>query len=408
MYIPEDVNLILTELKNKGYNAYLVGGCVRDAIMGNIPNDYDITTSALPNEIQKVFENKKTLDIGIKHGTITVFTDVGRQVEVTTYRTDGEYKDNRHPETVTFVNNIEADLSRRDFTVNALAYNHQDGFVDIFGGKQDIENKIIRCVGDPDTRFNEDALRILRGLRFASTLNFNIENNTAESIKNNAELLQNVSVERVFIELKKMLAGENFANISKEFSQVMIIVLPELLQSAGDVNLSFERVSAFKNDFINQFALLFCNGNDNDVVLAEQCLRRLNSDKKTICFVKELLNALINFDAELSVKHIINKLGYENAERYFKLKVYLDVENSKNFENSLKLLSQIRNNNECVFIEDMAIGGKDLIDVGISANKNMGEVLNHLFEMVLNDEIPNEKDALISAALEYKKYLEIF
>lgn len=403
MYIPEDVNLILTELKNKGYNAYLVGGCVRDAIMGNIPNDYDITTSALPNEIQKVFENRKTLDVGIKHGTITVFSDAGRQVEVTTYRTDGEYKDNRHPETVTFVNNIEADLSRRDFTVNALAYNHQDGFVDIFGGKQDIENKIIRCVGDPDTRFNEDALRILRGLRFASTLNFNIEKNTAESIKNNAELLQNVSVERVFIELKKMLAGENFANISKEFSQVMIIVLPELLQSAGDVNLSFERVSAFKNDFINQFALLFCNGNDNDVVLAEQCLRRLNSDKKTIRFVKELLSDLINFDAELSVKHIINKLGYENAERYFKLKVYLDVENSKNFENSLKLLSQIRNNNECVCIEDMAIGGKDLIDVGVSANKNMGEVLNHLFEMVLNDEIPNEKDALISAALEYKK-----
>ncbi|MBR2152445.1 MAG: CCA tRNA nucleotidyltransferase [Clostridia bacterium] len=403
MYIPEDVNLILTELKNKGYNAYLVGGCVRDAIMGNIPNDYDITTSALPNEIQKVFENRKTLDVGIKHGTITVFTDAGRQVEVTTYRTDGEYKDNRHPENVTFVNNIEADLSRRDFTVNALAYNHQDGFVDIFGGKQDIENKIIRCVGDPDTRFNEDALRILRGLRFASTLNFNIENNTAESIKNNAELLQNVSVERLFIELKKMLVGENFANISKEFSQVMIIVLPELLQSAGDVNLSFERVSAFKNDFINQFALLFCNGNDNDVVLAEQCLRRLNSDKKTIRFVKELLNALINFDAELSVKHIINKLGYENAERYFKLKVYLDVENSKNFENSLAILFQIRDNNECVFIEDMAIGGKDLIDVGISANKNMGEVLNHLFEMVLNDEIPNEKDALISAALEYKK-----
>lgn len=403
MYIPEDVNLILTELKNKGYNAYLVGGCVRDAIMGNIPNDYDITTSALPNEIQKVFVNRKTLDIGIKHGTITVFTDAGRQVEVTTYRTDGEYKDNRHPENVTFVNNIEADLSRRDFTVNALAYNHQDGFVDVFGGKQDIENKIIRCVGDPETRFNEDALRILRGLRFASTLNYNIEKNTAESIKNNAELLQNVSVERVFIELKKMLVGENFANISKEFSQVMIIVLPELLQSAGDINIPFERASNFKNDFITQFALLFCNGNDNDVVLAEQCLRRLNSDKKTIRFVKELLNALINFDEDLSVKHIINKLGYENAERYFKLKAYLDVGNSKTFENGLKLLSQIRNNNECVFIEDMAIGGKDLIDVGISANKNMGEVLNHLFEMVLNDEIPNEKDALISKALEYKK-----
>ena len=403
MYIPEDVNLILTELKNKGYNAYLVGGCVRDAIMGNIPNDYDITTSALPNEIQKVFENRKTLDIGIKHGTITVFTDAGRQVEVTTYRTDGEYKDNRHPENVTFVNNIEADLSRRDFTVNALAYNHQDGFVDIFGGKQDIENKIIRCVGDPDTRFNEDALRILRGLRFASTLNFNIEKNTAESIKNNAKLLQNVSVERVFIELKKMLVGENFANISKEFSQVMIIVLPELLQSAGDINIPFERVSAFKNDFITQFTLLFCNGNDNDVILAEQCLRRLNSDKKTIRFVKELLNAINDFDEELLVKHIINKLGYENAERYFKLKSYLDVENSKTFENSLKHLSKIKESNECVFIEDMAIGGKDLIDVGISANKNMGEVLNHLFEMVLSDEIPNEKDALISKALEYKK-----
>ena len=403
LYIPEDVNLILTELNNRGYSAYLVGGCVRDAIMGNIPNDYDITTSAMPNEIQSVFENRKTLDIGIKHGTITVFTDIGRQVEVTTYRTDGEYKDNRHPESVTFVNDIEADLSRRDFTVNALAYNPQDGLVDIFGGKNDIDNKIIRCVGNPDIRFNEDALRILRGLRFASTLGFSVEKNTAESIKNNAELLQNVSVERIFVELKKMLVGENFVNISKEFSFVMSIVLPELLQSAGDINVPFERISFVNNDFITQFSLLFCNGNEYDIILAENCLRRLNSDKKSINSVKDLLNAFYSFDENLSVKHIINKLGYENAERFFKLKSCIDVENSKNFENDLKLLIKIKENEECVFVDDMAISGKDLVALGFTANKSMGDVLNTLFEMVLNDIVPNEKEALICKALELKK-----
>jgi len=399
LYIPEDVNLILTELNNRGYSAYLVGGCVRDAIMGNTPNDYDITTSALPDEIQNVFENRKTLDIGIKHGTITVFTDTGRQIEVTTYRTDGEYKDNRHPESVTFVDDIKGDLSRRDFTVNALAYNHQDGLVDVFGGKSDIDNKIIRCVGNPDIRFNEDALRILRGLRFASTLGFTVEENTAKSIKENCELLKNVSVERILVELKKMIAGEIFCDISKEFTCVFYVVLPELLQSAKNVNNAFERASYCENDFILRFAILFCNDNQGDESLAENALKRLNSDKKSINSVKKLINAYQNFDEDMSVKRVINMLGYEDAERYFKMKL---SQREKGFENKLTLLNEIKNNNECVFIEDMAISGKDLISLGFASNKSMGDILNALFEMVLNDEIPNEKGVLISKASSFK------
>ena len=402
MFIPDDVNLILNELNNNGYNAYLVGGCVRDTIMGNIPNDYDITTSATPDEIQRVFQNRKTLDIGIKHGTITVFTDAGRQVEVTTYRTDGEYLDNRHPENVIFVNDIESDLSRRDFTVNALAYNPQTGLIDVFGGIDDITNKVIRSVGNPEIRFNEDALRILRGLRFASTLNFTIENDTSESIINNAHLLENVSVERILVELKKMITGENFANIAREFSCVLAVIMPELSYSNKDMNTSINRAVLCENDFISRFVVLFLNGNNNDAILAEKCLRHFNCDKKTITSIKNLIATLESYDdGEISIKRIINKLGYDDAERYFK--ICISLKNDGKSKNNLNEFYRIKNSDECVFIEDMAVSGKDLISIGFNPRKNMGKILNTLFEMVLNDEISNEKGSLLFAALELKK-----
>ncbi len=400
MFIPDDVNLILNELNNNGYNAYLVGGCVRDTIMGNIPNDYDITTSAMPDEIQRVFQNRKTLDIGIKHGTITVFTDTGRQVEVTTYRTDGEYKDNRHPENVTFVDNVKLDLSRRDFTVNALAYNPQTGLIDVFGGVDDITNKVIRSVGDPEIRFNEDALRILRGLRFASTLNFTIENETSKSIINNAHLLENVSVERILVELKKMIIGESFVNIAKDFSCVLNVVMPDFLNSTSDIHHSIIRAGKCDKDFITRFTVLFLNGTHNDSNLAEKCLKHLNCDKKTIASVKNLINVYNSLNNTISVKSIINKLGFDDAERYFKICISLkeDVKS----KDSLNDFYRIKNSDECVFIEDMAVSGKDLISIGFKSNKNLGKILNKLFEMVLNDEIQNDKESLLRIAITLK------
>ena len=232
MFIPNDVRAILDTLKINGYEGYIVGGSVRDATMGTFPKDYDITTNALPEVITKIFY--KTIPTGIKHGTITVMINaVG--YEVTTYRIDGEYLDNRRPSGVTFVSSLEEDLARRDFTINALAYNAQDGLIDYFGGIRDLENKIIRAVGEPDKRFKEDALRMLRAIRFAASLDFDIEEKTMLAIKNNYNLISNISNERIRDELFKMLVSNNTTKALKllEETKLLQVILPELQLSVG-------------------------------------------------------------------------------------------------------------------------------------------------------------------------------
>ena len=195
---------VVTELQAAGFEAYIVGGCVRDRLMGIKPHDFDITTEAFPAETSESFHDCDIILTGLKHGTVTVVYE-GENIEITTFRTDGEYLDNRHPENVTFVRNISEDLSRRDFTVNAMAYNPDEGLIDLFDGEKDIEHKIIRCVGDADTRFNEDGLRILRAMRFASVLEFEVEEKTADSVIRNRDLLKNISVERIYAELTKLI-----------------------------------------------------------------------------------------------------------------------------------------------------------------------------------------------------------
>ena len=209
---PEKILKAIALLESNGYSAYTVGGCVRDSVMGRAPNDWDMTTSAAPDETREVFKDFHTVATGIKHGTVTVLID-SEPVEITTMRVDGKYSDNRHPESVSFTKRIEDDLSRRDFTVNAMAYNPKTGVVDPFGGQNDIKNKIIRCVGNPDTRFGEDALRILRAIRFSSVLGFDIDKKTSQSIIGNRSLLQNISKERIRVELIKMLCGQNVEKI---------------------------------------------------------------------------------------------------------------------------------------------------------------------------------------------------
>lgn len=227
MDMPKNVDIAINLLQSAGFEAYAVGGCVRDSLLGKTPNDWDITTSAKPEDMKSVFADFHCIDTGIKHGTVTVVID-GEPLEITTFRLDGEYEDNRHPKSVTFTSDLGADLGRRDFTVNAMAYSKMTGTVDLFGGQNDLKNKIIRCVGDPDRRFNEDALRILRALRFASALDFEIEEKTAQSLLKNCALLGNISEERIAKELLKLVCGKGAKRILTDFAPVLFEILPEL------------------------------------------------------------------------------------------------------------------------------------------------------------------------------------
>ena len=225
--LPRDVNTIITRLEGAGFEAFCVGGAVRDSLMGIVPGDWDVTTSATPEEIKKVFSDYKTIDTGIAHGTVTVLCDK-TPYEVTTYRIDGEYSDNRRPESVSFTRNLEDDLSRRDFTINAIAYHPTKGIVDLFHGQDDIYNSIIRTVGNAHTRFNEDGLRIMRALRFSAVLGFTIEEETRKAIHENKDLLKNISVERISVELVKLIQGKNAFNVLMEYSDVFSVIIPEI------------------------------------------------------------------------------------------------------------------------------------------------------------------------------------
>ena len=230
MKIPQNANLIIHRLQNAGFEAFAVGGCVRDSLLGLTPHDWDICTSAKPEQIKACFEDFNTIDIGIKHGTVAIIVDK-EPFEVTTYRVDGEYRDNRHPESVTFTSNLREDLARRDFTVNAIAYNEEYGIADFYGGESDLKNRLIRCVGNPDERFREDALRILRALRFASCYRFSIENETAAAIHRNSGLLNNIASERIQSELVRLLCGDGAEDILNEFRDVFAVFIPELAET---------------------------------------------------------------------------------------------------------------------------------------------------------------------------------
>ena len=239
--LSDGATYIIDKLTEAGFEAYAVGGCVRDILMGTKVNDYDITTSATTDEIKSVFSCDRIIETGIKHGTVTIL--VGSiPFEVTTYRLETAYSDNRHPDKVIFTRKLSDDLSRRDFTVNSIAYNGQSGFVDLFGGKNDIESKIIRCVGNPRKRFEEDSLRILRGIRFASTLGFSIEDETKKAMLDCRKLIKNISHERIFTELSKMLCGKNIRSILTEFAPVLGEVIPEINAMNGFEQHNFHHI----------------------------------------------------------------------------------------------------------------------------------------------------------------------
>lgn len=430
MFLPENVKFVLERLDKCGYKAYAVGGCVRDALLGQIPHDYDITTDAEPDETERCFCDKTVIKTGIKHGTVTVIVD-GRPVEITTMRTDGEYSDSRHPDEVSFTGNIKEDLSRRDFTVNAMAYN--DAVIDYFGGKEDLENGIIRAVGEAELRFSEDALRILRALRFSSKLGFSVEKNTAVAIHKLKHLLKAVSAERIFMEIKGIICGKNAENVLIEFADVICEIIPEFQNCIGfaqnnphhiyDVYThTVKALAATEANEELRLAALFhdiakpiCKTEDENRIfhfyghpeksaeMAEKILRRFKCDNKT----RETVVMLIKYHdyrfppTERNVKRLLAKIGFEAARLLVKLKradLYAQAPQYRENESQIDMICDIINKLEaeatCISVKNLELNGNDLIDLGFEG-KRIGEILNYLLALVIDGKIENEKNALL-------------
>ena len=366
-------------LSDNGFEAYLVGGCVRDSILGREFNDYDITTSALPEEIKKVFSDFRVIETGIKHGTVTVLIDE-LPLEITTYRIDGDYIDNRHPENVTFSRNIADDLSRRDFTVNAMAYNGK--LVDLYGGMDDLQKKIIRCVGDPHKRFNEDGLRILRALRFASVLGFQIEKQTADAIIKNMSLLNNISSERICIELKKLLCGKNASEIIRDFGTVF----DSYFDTVGFCKTS-EFIDNCVSELVPRMSLFFLHDVNykNDL----KKLKLDNNNFNSICRTFECSKIDLR-PCKTDIKRFMRDYGQKVLEDVCKL-WFAQGRNVDLIEN---IVQEIVAGNECYTIRALDITGNEIQALGIE-KRQIGQTLDKLLDLVIDEKLQNTNDKLI-------------
>ena len=401
MHLPQYVKQTLEQLNDKGYSAYLVGGCVRDTLMGREPHDFDITTNALPDEIQEVFKDEKTLDIGKKHGTITVV--YGKEcVEVTTYRIDGEYGDNRHPKSVEFTDNIELDLKRRDFTVNAIAYSPRQGYCDPFGGKEDINKKLIRCVGDADERFNEDGLRIMRGVRFAATLGFGIEEKTSTSMKQNAFLLKNISAERINTEFTKLLCGVNAGKILSEYGEVISVFIPEMLCCDDDKRrIAFEAVNKCDADKLCRMCVFFGMFDDSNTV--ESILKRLKYDNKTVKTVTDVCSLLNmeHINDKVCIKKTVSKAGFDNTRLLYRTLSAIDGNNSEKYVSMIDTVDEIQRTKQCVSVSMLDIDGKLIMDKLGVEGKKIASVLSFLLEEVITEKCENVLSELLDTAINF-------
>ncbi len=431
--LPENVKNIIEELNKAGYEAYAVGGCVRDSILGRIPNDWDITTNAKPLDVKSIF--RRTVDTGLKHGTVTVL--IGKEpYEVTTYRIDGEYEDSRHPKEVSFTSDLKEDLLRRDFTINAMAYNDTDGLVDIFGGMEDIEAKVIRCVGEPRERFSEDALRLLRAIRFAAQLGYNIEEKTYEAIKELSPTLKNISAERIQAELNKILVSDNPSMLKTAFETGLTAqFIPELdlcfntvqnnphhCYNVGDhIIKAIESIEPDKTlrltMLLHDIAKPQCKKTGEDGIdhfhghqiksseMAVDILRRLKYDNDTIDKTKRFVKY---HDERLEagtkiMRRAMNRIGADAFPDIFKVWV-ADVSAQSDYQREEKFARIERNKsdyeeiiakNECVTLKDLAVTGRDLINAGMQAGPALGEVLDQMLKDVIEEPDHNNKEYLL-------------
>lgn len=431
--LPEKVNTIIHTLQEKGFEAYAVGGCVRDSILGRVPDDWDITTSATPMETKALFA--RTFDTGIEHGTITVLIDKDA-FEVTTYRVDGKYEDSRHPSEVTFTRSLQEDLLRRDFTINAMAYNDIEGLVDIFGGLEDLNQKTIRCVGDAMARFGEDALRILRAVRFAAQLGFEIEEDTQRGITELAPTLANISAERIQVELIKMLTSPNPGMLKSAYELgITKVILPEfdtMMQttqenphhkySVGEHTL--KAIGAIRADKVLRLTMLFHDiakpmmktMDENGVAhfkmhdskgaeMTKQILRRLKFDNDTMNKVARLVQYHdYRMPAEpKNVRRAMNKIGEDLFPYYLEVRMadtlaqseYLQEEKIQNIQDVRTCYEEILEKQECVSLKTLAVTGSDLIANGMKPGKDIGAVLTKLLEYVIEHPEVNKKEVLL-------------
>lgn len=436
--LPIPVSRALSTLEACGYEAYVVGGCVRDSLLGRIPNDWDVTTNATPEQMKVCFGDFRVIETGIRHGTLTVIVD-GMQLEITTYRNDGEYLDNRHPVQVTFSEHVEDDLSRRDFTVNAMAYHPARGLVDLFGGREDLQTQTIRAVGDAKTRFEEDGLRILRAIRFASVLDFSIDKDTAKAVHACKNLLSGIAAERIREEFCKLICGRGAVRILRDYIDVIAIFLPELATCVGfEQNTKYHCYDVFEHtlqalvlckedDLITRLGILLhdigkplCYTEDErgghfkghapvGVEITRNILLRLRFDNETIRRIERLVEW---HDLPLSaekkrVKRLMQKFSDADILRLLEIKRCDRLAHAKDYRElspSLNLIpaviDEIRAEDACLSLRTLAISGADLMSLGIPEGKQIGQMLQVLLDEVIEERLPNEKNVLLQAAKE--------
>ncbi len=376
--LPKNVTELIDLLWSNGHRADIVGGSTRDFLLGIAPHDFDITTDATPSEIKEIFKDYRTLDIGIKHGTVTVISH-GSPIEITTYRIDGGYLDNRHPSDVTFSRNLNDDLSRRDFTVNAICFSPRFGFTDNFGGKEDIKNKIIRAVGDPVKRFNEDALRILRGIRFASQLGFEVEENTKKAMFSERQLLLNISKERINPEWQKLISGKTPLETVKEFFDVIKVFIPWLKQ---DIFLVDRDAFMALSPELRELAI-FKSNTEAEFKELKQSLR---SDRQSTVFGSGVISRLSeSYTTDTDIIYLMRDIGKRGALAVFKIKSLTDPAYATYDLRVERLVS----GGAIYEISDLAIDGKDLIALGYKGAQ-IGEALSLLLNAVIEQRVNNE------------------
>ena len=432
--IPEEVNSILEKLQESGYEAYIVGGCVRDALLGREPNDWDITTSALPLEVKRIFA--KTVDTGLKHGTVTVWAG-GKGYEVTTYRVDGVYEDGRHPREVTFTPSLKEDLQRRDFTINAMAYREPGVLVDLFGGQKDLEDGVIRAVGDPEQRFSEDALRILRAIRFSAQLGYRIEEQTLRAASELAPTLRKISAERIRVELEKTITSDHPDLLRTAYEAgITAIVLPEFdlcmetrqnnphhCYTVGEHTL--KGMELIRNDRLLRLTMLlhdmgkptclttdetgidhFYGHQEESVSLAQTILRRLKYDNDTIRKVVTLVryhDMQIRLTAP-AVRKAVVKIGEDLFPLFLEVKqadllaqsTFLREEKQQTLDEVKRLYAEIIASGDCLNLRHLAVNGSDLIQMGVKPGREVGSILAQMLEEVLNVPVHNDREYLLS------------
>jgi len=439
--IPDEAQYIINRLEESGYEAYVAGGCVRDAVLETEPKDWDICTQALPEQTMKCFEGQRIIETGLRHGTITLVLD-HKPFEITTYRVDGTYSDNRHPDTVEFVKDLKEDLARRDFTINAMAYNPKTGIVDFFGGQEDIKDGIIRCVGDADKRFQEDALRIMRALRFAAVLGFTIEKNTSNSCIGNRQLLQNIAVERIAVELNQLIVGKGVFDVLRTHTSVLTEIIPEMIPMVGfDQNTAYHCFDVFQHtlrsvayapsDVVIRLTMLFhdiakpkCYHEDErgghfyghaqaGAEMAREILQRLKYDNDTIETVTQLIlyHGVELHPESKSIKRWLNRIGEVRLRQLIEVKRADAMAKADQYRQGdmdaldriTATIDEVIEQQQCFALKDLAVDGRDLIAVGVPQGTAIGKWLNRLMDMVIDEQVENDKGKLLKIVQEKKE-----